>query len=288
MDNIKKYKVKFLTFTNKLILFSNYSISYFFSRFGNNLQQIAIGILYANKNKGNFYLKNFEYIENFSIINNKFSNFFSFFKKYYRFFYFSENKDFPKNGLNTTYVNDNIEKVFKSQIQPRIKFLNNLYIDNKTLVIHVRSGDIFQLPISSYYQNPLNYFLKVIAEYDEVLIVTSSEINNPVCKELLRLDKVRLQTSSVENDFNTLSNATNLCTSGVGTFPIAAALVSNKLKNFYYSNLYSLEHLNPEMILNPNVDHHKYLIQDRYKKQYSQSSDFKSLILDKTIKVMKT
>tara|TARA_Y100001958_G_C21248695_1_gene581868 strand:+ start:15545 stop:16420 length:876 start_codon:yes stop_codon:yes gene_type:complete len=287
MENLRKYKVKFFSITNKLIIFKNYTISYFFSRFGNNLQQIAIGLLYTNQNKGNFYFHNHKYIENFSIINNKFSSFFSVFKKHYRFFYFSENKDFPEFKLNVDYVYKNIENVFKSQIKPRIKFLQDIDISNETLVIHIRSGDIFYLPINSYHQNPINYYLDIISKFDDILIVTSSEMNNPACNELLKLKKVRIQTSSLENDFNTLSNATNLCTSGVGTFPIAAAMVSDKLRNFYYSNLYSREHLNPEMILNPNVEHHKYKIHDEYSEKYSNSTDFKKLILDKSIKISK-
>lgn len=287
MINLRKYRVRFFTLINKLIIFKNFSISYFFSRFGNNLQQIAIGILYANKNKANFYLKDFEYIDNFSIINSRFSNLFAFFKKHYRFFYFSANQDFPKNTLSSDYIYKNIEKVFKSQISTRLKFLEDINIDENTLVIHIRSGDIFDLPINSYHQNPLNFYIEIIKDFNEVLLVTSIEKNNPVCDELLKFKKVSLQTSTIENDFNTLCNATNLCTSGVGTFPVAAALISEKLKNFYYTNLYSIDHLNPEMIINPEVKHHKFEILNEYRKQYNETLDFRSLILDKTVMVKK-
>ena len=47
-------------------------------------------------------------------------------------------------------------------------------------------------------------------------------------------------------------NAENLATSGVGTFPIAAALCSSKLKNLYYSDIYFNHHLNPELVRNVN------------------------------------
>ena len=73
--------------------------------------------------------------------------------------------------------------------------------------------------------------------------MTSHEKNNPVFEELLKCKNIRIQSSSMENDFNTLSNATNLATSGVGTFPIAAALMSNKLKKTYITAIYILKNI---------------------------------------------
>tara|TARA_B100000242_G_scaffold116742_2_gene81506 strand:+ start:5770 stop:6651 length:882 start_codon:yes stop_codon:yes gene_type:complete len=285
--NLRKYRVRILSFLNSLILFQNYSISYFFSRFGNNLQQIALGILFSNKVNGNFYLKNFSFMDDFSIINNPSHNLFSYLKKHYRFFYFSSEQDFPGGVLTKNFVYNNIEEVFKTEIAHRLTFNNDIEIDTGTLVIHIRSGDIFEIPINSYFQNPINYYRKIIEEFTDVLIVTSQDKNNPVCDELLKIDKVRLQTTSVENDFNTLANATNLATSGVGTFPIAAALVSNKLKNLYYTNLYSEEHLNPEMIVTNKVKHHIYKIDDNYIKKYKKALNFQKLILDEKVLVSK-
>jgi hypothetical protein len=118
-------------------------------------------------------------------------------------------------------------------------------------------------------------------------VVTSEEQNNPVIKVLLRNSKVKLQTSSLENDFNLLANARNLATSGVGTFPIAAALLSTKLKNFYYTNLFSEEHLNPKMLINNQVIHHLYTVDDNYKDKYLVTEDLKSLILDENINIYK-
>ncbi len=287
MKFIKKYRVRLLNILNKFIIFNNFSISYFFSRFGNNLQQIAIGIIYSGTKNGNFYLKKFPYIRDFSLINNKFHDSFSFLKKSFRFFYFHENPDFPTRRSFEKIVYKNIENVFKKEIAPRLEFLEELQISVDTLVIHIRSGDIFELPISSYYQNPINYYLQIIEKYSDVLIVTSEELNNPVCNELLNIDKVRIQTSTMENDFNTLSSAKNLATSGVGTFPIAAALVSKNLKNFYYTNLFSTEHLNPDMIINTQVIHHKYLIDKSFKQIYKNTQDFENLLLDKSIEIKK-
>ena len=64
-----------------------------------------------------------------------------------------------------------------------------------------------------------------------------------------KIDKVQIQSSTVEEDFSTLMRAKNVASSGTGTFSIAAALCSTNLKNFYCSNLYMKSHLNPEMLM---------------------------------------
>ena len=98
--------------------------------------------------------------------------------------------------------------------------------------------------------------------------MTSAEKNNPVVRELLKETKVTIHSTTLQEDFNILFNAINLATSGVGTFPIAAALLSNKLRNFYYTDLYSDEHLNPKMVTNKRVNHFKYKVEEGYKEKY--------------------
>ena len=280
----KKYKVTIWKYTNKIIFFKNFSISYFFSRFGNNLQQIAIGIIYSNLMNGNFYSPEHTYIKKFCVKNNKIHSLFFFFKKFYRFFYFYENSDLPKK-LDEEVVINNIQPIFKKYIEPNIKFLDNLDLDPNLLVIHVRSGDIFENKKHDYYQNPINYYRKIINDFEKILVVTSADKKNPICEFLATHKKVKIQSSTFENDFNTLYNATNLATSGVGTFPIAAAMMSKKLKNFYFSNLYLKEHLNPEMLIDKNINTHQFLIDSSYTKSYKEVTNFKNLILDNNIEV---
>ena len=57
MNFLNKYKLNIFSISNKFIFIKNYSISYYFSRFGNNLQQIAVGILFSKKIKANFDLE---------------------------------------------------------------------------------------------------------------------------------------------------------------------------------------------------------------------------------------
>ena len=286
MKFFSKYRVRILQFLNHFIFIDNYSISYYFSRFGNNLQQIAVGILYSQRISGNFYVQKHPLVKNFSIINNQIANYFFVLKKHYRFFYFKEKKDFPKY-IDASYIENNIEDTFKSYLRPNIPFLKELQIPEDTLVIHIRSGDIFYKPILSYFQNPINYYKTLIQNYEKVILVTSAEKNNPVVRELLKETKVTIHSTTLQEDFNILFNAINLATSGVGTFPIAAALLSNKLRNFYYTDLYSDEHLNPKMVTNKRVNHFKYKVEEGYKEKYLSEEKIDKLILNDCINVDK-
>ena len=162
-----------------------------------------------------------------------------------------------------------------------------MQIPEDTLVIHIRSGDIFYKPILSYFQNPINYYKTLIQNYEKVILVTSAEKNNPVVRELLKETKVTIHSTTLQEDFNILFNAINLATSGVGTFPIAAALLSNKLRNFYYTDLYSDEHLNPKMVTNKRVNHFKYKVEEGYKEKYLSEEKIDKLILNDCINVDK-
>ena len=77
-------------------------------------------------------------------------------------------------------------------------------------------------------------------------------------------------SGSLENDANILLNAPNLATSGVSAFPIACALLSQKLENLIVSNIYLNEHLNPKMINKDFVDVERYEI-----KNYIDIGEFK-------------
>ena len=287
MNFLTKHSVKIFKVINPLLLLKNYTLNYYFSRFGNNLQQIAIGVLYSKIHKGNFYSPPHEHIKEFSVINNEIFDKFSLFKKRYRFFYFHDKKDFAGKKLKSEDVINNIQKTFKEHIRKNIKFLKDHPIDEDTLVIHIRSGDIFIDKKKDYYQNPINFYIEIMKEYKKVVVVTSEDKLNPICSELEKISKVTFQTLSMETDFNILYNSKNLATSGVGTFPIAAALLSKELNNFYYTNLYLDEHLNPKMLKDSKIVHHKYNINSSYIYEYEKQVDIKNLILDKSIEVQK-
>ena len=71
-----------------------------------------------------------------------------------------------------------------------------------------------------------------------------------------KIEKVVVQSESVAEDFLTLMRSKNIATSGTGTFAVAAALCSSNIENFYCSNLYLDEHLNPEMVMSSEIKVH--------------------------------
>ena len=64
---------------------SNYTISYLYGGLGNNLQQIALGIMYSNLKGCNFYVEENEFIKSISKVNNRFSSNLKRFKKQKKF-----------------------------------------------------------------------------------------------------------------------------------------------------------------------------------------------------------
>jgi hypothetical protein len=282
--NLRRFGPRLSFIANKFIITKNYSVSHFVGdhenmvSFASHVQQLSLGALFCNFNKYNFYSKKHPYFENFSIINDKRNSFFSFFKKRFRFFYFdrpetdffkrsdyfsnSEN-DFPlKESQKINYINS-IHNFNKNYLFHKLKIKKNIDIDRDTLVIHVRTGDVFNNNWHSLYsQNPLSYFLKISENYQKVLIISGKDQNNPVLKLLKQYKKFSFQSASFIDDFNVLLNARNLASSGVSGFPIVAALMSQKIENFYHSDLYLKEHLNPEMLDKNQVTIHSYKIID--------------------------
>ena len=130
-------------------------------------------------------------------------------------------------------------------------------IRSDTVVMHLRSGDnyhrIFKPP-TNYVPNPLIFYLELIDLYDKAIIITEPDRENPIVHELEKLDKVTIQSSTVADDFATLMNAENVALSGVGTFAMAAALCSTKIKNLYTTDLLLTEHLNYTMLYNTDVE----------------------------------
>lgn len=132
--------------------------------------------------------------------------------------------------------------------------MNQDWLDDKSLVIHMRAGDIADLKNDLYMTNPLSYYRNLAQHYDRVLIVTEPELNHPLIHKVAALFvHSRMCSGTVIHDFNLLRNAVNLASSGPGTFVVAAALVSTKLRKFYCTDLYLDEHLNPRMIRKPGI-----------------------------------
>lgn len=221
------------------------TISHWYGRLGNNIQQICNAILFSEIHNEGFFSPDHELIN--KVVFN-YSN--QTMIRPGRFFHYNtQNKDFD---IDLNYLYSNIKRIAEQYVVPNFKFSIDECFDNNTLVIHIRSGDIFAHehdPPHDYTPNPLIYYNNLIESFEKVIVVTENDDYNPIIPELKKHSKVIIQSSTVTEDFSTLMRAKNLASSGTGTFAIAAALCSSNIKNFYCSNLYLDEHLNPEMLI---------------------------------------
>ena len=85
--------------------------------------------MYANLYKKNFYLKRHEYLNDFKVVNNRFSNILKKYKHGKRFYYFnnddesySKSIDYPLKIVDKPYYVKNFDSVFKKFIVPNIKY----------------------------------------------------------------------------------------------------------------------------------------------------------------------
>jgi len=234
----------------------NFFLNAKYGRFGNNIQQAALASMFANKYKVNVYVKNLEYIEPFKIVHSRLSSFFRFSRNSSsRFFFFGSKKNInftPDEPLlieDFDYYQENFYDSIRLFVKPNIQFLKEINIDPNILVVHIR-GFSKENPNGNhpdYLQNPLVYYRKLLSNFEKTLVVTDND-RTSIIKLLKDEFNVKVQSTSIKNDFNTLISAKNLATSGVGTFSISAAIISDSLKNLFFSNLYLDRHLNPNMI----------------------------------------
>lgn len=215
-------------------------INNWYGRLGNNIQQISNAIFFCKENGINFYNPPHALINQFEIrfgTDKNLSNRF--------FFYEGIEKDFD---CDVEKLNFERRDICLKYIVPNFNFFIKEAFDKDTAVIHIRSGDIFSNnPHKSYVPNPLSFYEKIIENYETIMLVTE-DYKNPVVEVLNKNPKVLTQSDNIQNDFATLLRAKNLISSGVGTFSVAAALCSNNIENFYCTNIFLSEHLNPTML----------------------------------------
>lgn len=238
-----------------------YRVVGWFGRLGNNIQQVTNAIMLAE-----YEGKKFDQVLDHSVLN-KFSIDFGnndnniIDGRFYSWepLFSHQNTFVGENeiGLSKDYIYNNFRRVCKSYVSPNLNIPKYEKLLDDTVVIHLRSGDIFDgvLPTPiSYVPNPLCFYLKLVEQFNHVIVVTEPDGNNPILGELKKYDKVTIQSKSVKEDFVTLMSAKHLALSGVGTFAMAAAMCSSNIKSLYTTDLLFTENLNYTMLLNTNVD----------------------------------
>ena len=223
------------------------TISHWCGRFGNNIQQLSNAIFFCEQNQIHFKMPEHYLVEN---INIKFGE-----KEISPNPFFFYNKSITNQGgphfpIDLDLLRKQRKKTCLKYIKPFLKLKDDNELDSETLVIHVRSGDIFSREnyycpvISRYLQAPKYFYEKIIKEYKKVFIITEEDKKNPVLAKLENNKNVKILTPSLEESIKILLKAKNLATSGVSSFPVACGLLSLNLEKFYTTNLFLEEIIN--------------------------------------------
>ena len=227
-------------------------LSHWYGRLGNNIQQCAVGTMMAAELNTSF-----ESIDHDIIKKHRtgFGNNSS--PVYSKCFYWEG--PYREVNLPVETIYSNMRKVCKKWIYPQLD-LPPKEIPEDTLVIHIRSGDIFDRDVPNpvqYSPNPYCFYSTLLDSFDKAILVTENDNFNPIVEELSYHRKVTIQRGTVAEDFATLLGAKHIANSGVGTFAVAAALCSQKIEHFYCTDIAITEHLNWQMLLDTDVEVHQ-------------------------------
>lgn len=241
------------------------SVSHWSGRLGNNIQQVANCIMRAELTGDAFYQKlSHEVIKKFVLNFGREESSEEYEGRFYSWeplvhcekgIYEGGNEI----GVDKEYVYENMRRVCRNYIIHHLDVTEQDVIGDDTIVMHLRSGDNYHRvfdPPTNYIPNPLIYYLNLIDSFDKCILVTEPDRENPIVHELMKNDKVQIQSLDVKTDFSTLLSAKNLALSGVGTFAMAAALCSKNIQNLFTTDLLLTEHLNYSMLFNTDVNVH--------------------------------
>lgn len=239
-----------------------YSVSHWSGRLGNNIQQVANCIMKAEIEESKFeQTLDHSILKKFSLNfgeNQPSQNCSGRFYSWEPLVHCEKGVFEGGNeiGITKDYIYKNMRRVCRNYIRHQLKVPEHKIIEEDAIVMHLRSGDNYHRifdPPTNYVPNPLIYYLNLIDSFEKCILVTEPDKENPIVHELMKIDKVQIQSSSVSEDFATLMSAKNIALSGVGTFAMAAALCSKNIENLYTSDLLLTEHLNYSMLFNTNV-----------------------------------
>ncbi len=224
------------------------AISHWYGRLGNNIQQCAVGTMAAQLTQSTFESIDHDIIEihktSFGQNNQEIRS---------KWFYWEG--PYKEVNIEKEFIYENIRQICKTYIRPHIR-APRVDIPDDTIVIHIRSGDVFDKGVdnpSNYIPNPLYFYLQLVDRFAHAIVVTEGDNHNPILDELRKNPKVTIQSKSVAEDFGTLLSAKHLANSGVGTFGIAAALCSNNIETFFCTDVSMSEHLNYNMLLGTDI-----------------------------------
>jgi hypothetical protein len=199
--------------------------------FGNNIMQLSNAIEYSLNNNYAFESLDHPLINKFTV--NSHILYREIESKHYKDFFYHGCKNRYK--IIEEFIKPNLKNIITSQIKK---------IESNTVVISIRSGDIFEinnrkLPlqgVQSYVQNPLSYFKKIINMYEKAIVVYQNE-SNPIIEHLSKLKNVQMESNDFPWRIARVLSAQNLCLSGYSTFGPMCCMLSNNLNKLHVTNL---------------------------------------------------
>jgi hypothetical protein len=143
---------------------------------------------------------------------------------------------FPNECFGYDLTNKERLRILKDFVFPHLPIVDSDGITEDTLVIHIRSGDIFEGWIhQNYVQPPLSYYKKIIEETkpSNILIVTQSDRKNPCIDSLLPLyPNTKIQCGTLQQDVSAILNARKLVI-GFGTFGWMLSMISDRIHTLH-------------------------------------------------------
>ena len=158
------------------------------------------------------------------------------------FFFHRENIQ----NIDTSLFNININEALTIMKDIfAIKNVNNL--GNNDLLLHIRSGDIFQdeNPHPAYLTPPLSYYKNIIEQnnYENIYLIAEDTLN-PCINRLLELyPKIIFKKQNLKKDVIMVLSAVNIVTS-FGTFIPTLLDLSNNIKNVYCPSFFVYRNAN--------------------------------------------
>ena len=274
----------------------NFQIRDWYGRLGNNVQQILIAVMHAESYGGIVEITEQQLAtqglnEFFTPLLYDFSNGKPITKIYRSNFFFFDGFAFSLGQhlrlhcvegflrrdslLSAAYVHSHLHRVCEQYLRSHLRSAPSytLNVSESVLVLHLRSGDVANLQSALYATNPLCYYQFLSSMHREVALVAEPGPVHPLLNRIRGLfSDCKVVSGSTLADFELLRSARFLASSGVGTFSVAAALLSEKLQRFYCSSAYLNEHLNPAMLDPKRVDVVEYKMKG-YLDLWHQSSN---------------
>jgi len=169
---------------------------------------------------------------------------------------FFQIKDIVLN-LKPSFENNIDIKTIKKYLNNNFKIKSNLKFDDKTLIIYIRSGDLFPIDrnkkVHPKYRSPPLYYYDTIIKQDKKkynkYILVAEDDRNIVIKKLLRKYKfIEWKQRSLEEDIEIILGASHIV-SCVGTFISSLYWISLNMKKIYYPGSSTKKHYYPEIEL---------------------------------------